>query len=581
MASLKERLQEILLRDNIISQENLDKALAEQKKSGGELSKVLAKMNLINERELSLILSEGLGIPPIDISRLKIDPAVIKLIPQDIALNYKIMPISKMGDNLTLAMADPLNIFAMDNIGTITGLKINPIIAKPSDIVQSIQKYYASDSSETSKTFDKIIKDIKDSEDLELVKEGGADYDKGGIEDLTQEAPIVKLTDTIIKQAVIAKASDVFIEPMEKTMRIRYRVDGVIREIDRMSKALLFPLVSRIKVISNLDISEHRLPQDGRFRTIAEGEKVVDFRVSILPTAYGEKVVLRVLDKTSATLDIEKLGFSLEDRKRLEDGSARPHGMILTCGPTGSGKTTTLYSILKLIDSPERNIVTVEDPVEYQMKGINQVNVRSNVGLTFGASLRSILRQDPDIILIGEIRDTETLDIAVKAALTGHLVLSSLHTTTAAGSVIRMMNMGIEPFLMCASVIAVIGQRLVRQICPDCKESYGIPKELIEKLGIPRLTKSKEIKLYRGKGCKHCFNTGYRGRIVIAELLMLTPRVKELVLAHVGEFKIKEAGRADGMSTMREDGLKKTLAGLTTLEEVLRVTASDEEMIGE
>ena len=581
MASLKERLQEILLRDNIISQENLDKALAEQKKRGGELSKVLAKMNLINERELSLILSEGLGIPPIDISRLKIDPAVIKLIPQDIALNYKIMPISKMGDNLTLAMADPLNIFAMDNIGTITGLKINPIIAKPSDIVQSIQKYYASDSSETSKTFDKIIKDIKDSEDLELVKEGGADYDKGGIEDLTQEAPIVKLTDTIIKQAVIAKASDVFIEPMEKTMRIRYRVDGVIREIDRMSKALLFPLVSRIKVISNLDISEHRLPQDGRFRTIAEGEKVVDFRVSILPTAYGEKVVLRVLDKTSATLDIEKLGFSLEDRKRLEDGSARPHGMILTCGPTGSGKTTTLYSILKLIDSPERNIVTVEDPVEYQMKGINQVNVRSNVGLTFGASLRSILRQDPDIILIGEIRDTETLDIAVKAALTGHLVLSSLHTTTAAGSVIRMMNMGIEPFLMCASVIAVIGQRLVRQICPDCKESYGIPKELIEKLGIPRLTKSKEIKLYRGKGCKHCFNTGYRGRIVIAELLMLTPRVKELVLAHVGEFKIKEAGRADGMSTMREDGLKKTLAGLTTLEEVLRVTASDEEMIGE
>lgn len=580
MASLKERLQEILLRDNIISQENLNKALAEQKKSGGELSKVLAKMNLISEKELSLILSEGLGIPPIDISRLKIDTAVIKLIPQDIALNYKIMPISKMGDTLTLAMADPLNIFAMDNVGTLTGMKINPIIAKPSDIVQSIQKYYASDVSETSKTFDKIIKDIKDSEELELVRES-SDFEKSGIEDLTQEAPIVKLTDTIIKQAVIAKASDVFIEPMEKTMRIRYRIDGVIREIDRMSKALLFPMVSRIKVISNLDISEHRLPQDGRFRTVAEGEKVVDFRVSILPTAYGEKVVLRVLDKTSATLDIDKLGFSEDDIRRLKEGAARPHGMILTCGPTGSGKTTTLYSILKLIDSPERNIVTVEDPVEYQMKGINQVNVRANVGLTFGASLRSILRQDPDVILIGEIRDTETLDIAVKAALTGHLVLSSLHTTTAAGSVIRMMNMGIEPFLMCASVIAIIGQRLVRQVCSDCKESYGIPKELIEKLGIPRLTKSKEIKFYRGKGCSHCFNTGYRGRVVISELLFLTPKVKELVLAHVGEFKIKEAGRADGMTTMREDGLKKALAGLTTLEEVLRVTAADEELIGE
>lgn len=582
MVSLKERLQQILLRDNIISQIDLDKALAEQKKSGGELSKILVKMNLIGEKELTLILSEGLGIPPIDISRLKIDPEVIKLIPQNIAVNYQIMPISKIGSNLTLAMADPLNIFAIDNVETLTGLKINPIIGRSSDIAQSIQKYYQGDSSETNKTLEKIIKDIRDTrdaDDMELVKDfTGEVSDKTSIDDITQEAPIIKLTDTILHQAVKAKASDVFIEPMEKTMRIRYRVDGVIREIDRMSKALLFPMVSRIKVISNLDISERRLPQDGRFRTVVDGDKPVDFRVSVLPTAFGEKVVLRVLDKTSDTLDVGRLGFDARSLQVLKDASLRPHGMILTCGPTGSGKTTTLYSILKFIDSPAKNIVTVEDPVEYQMKGMTQVNVKPSVGLTFASSLRSILRQDPDIILIGEIRDTETLDIAVKAALTGHLVLSSLHTTTAAGSVIRMMNMGVEPFLIVSSVIAIIGQRLLRQICPVCKESYSIPKELSEKLGLHKMVKGKEIKLYRGKGCKNCLNSGYQGRVGISEILALTPKVRELILARAGEFKIKEAGRVDGMITMREDGLHKVLEGLTTLEEVLRVTVPDEDM---
>ncbi len=576
MLSFKERLQQILLRDNIITQPDLEQALAEQKRSGGELSKILVKLNLINEKDLAMLLSEGLGIPPIDISRLKIDPEVIKLIPQEIAVRYQIMPISKMGKALTLAMVDPLNIFAIDNVGTLTGLNINPIISRSSDISQAIQRYYAVDTNDANKTFEKIIKDIKEFEDLELVKDTTAELEKSAIEDLTQEAPIIKLADTIVKQAVIAKASDVFIEPMEKTLRIRYRVDGVIREIDRMSKALLFPLVSRIKVISNLDISEHRLPQDGRFRTVLDGDKVVDFRVSVLPTAFGEKVVLRVLDKTSASLDIAKLGLDEESLKKMQDCADRPHGMILSCGPTGSGKTTTLYSILKFIDSPEINLVTVEDPVEYQMKGMSQVNVQANFGLTFSAALRSILRQDPDVILIGEIRDTETLDIAVKAALTGHLVLSSLHTTTAAGSVIRMMNMGIEPFLICSSVIAIMGQRLVRKICASCQEVYAVPRELAERVGLNRITKAKEMKLYRAKGCKNCFQTGYQGRVCISEILVLTPPVKELILAHVGEFKIKEAGRREGMVTMREDGLKKALAGLTTLEEVLRVTAPDE-----
>ncbi|MFA5088800.1 MAG: ATPase, T2SS/T4P/T4SS family [Candidatus Omnitrophota bacterium] len=577
MSSLKERLKQILIKENIITQEDLERALAEQEKVGGELSSILVKLEIIDEKQLTLVLSKGLGIPPIDIARLKIDPEVVKLIPREVSMKYKIIPISRLGDNLTLAMADPLNIFAIDNVEALTGLKINPIIGRSSEIDQAIQNYYTSDATHTSEAFEKIIKDIKEAEDLELIKESDH-FDKGSVDDLTQEAPIIKLTNTIIQQAVIAKASDIFIEPMEKTLRIRYRIDGVIREIDRMSKALLFPIVSRIKVISTLDISERRLPQDGRFKTITEGEKEVDFRVSVLPTAFGEKVVLRVLDKTSAMLDIIKLGFDEKSLQCLKDCSLRPHGMILTCGPTGSGKTTTLYSILKFIDSPEKNIVTVEDPVEYQMKGISQVNVKPGLGLTFALTLRSILRQDPDVILVGEIRDSETLDIAVKAALTGHLVLSSLHTTTAAGSVIRMMNMGIEPFLICSSVIAIVGQRLLRKICPACKEPYSLPEELFKKLKLHKLGKGKDVQFFRGKGCRSCFNLGYQGRVGISEILLLSPAVKELILGRAGEYRIKEMGRKEGMITMREDGLKKALAGLTTIEEVLRVTATDDDL---
>ncbi len=575
MSSLKERIQEILINEKIIKKEDLERALEEQKKNGGELSKILINLKLITEDELTHILSEGLGMPPIDISRLKIDSSVVKIIPQKIAQMYQIIPVSKMGDNLTIAMADPLNIFAIDNVKALTGLNIVPLISRSTQIQQAIEKYYGSETDETLK---KIIKDIKDAEEMELVKEVETEMDQGGIEHITQDAPMIKLTDTIIQQAVLAKASDVFIEPMEKTLRIRYRVDGIIREIDQMSKALHLPIISRLKVISNLDISEHRLPQDGRFKTLIEGDKEVDFRVNVLPTAFGEKIVLRVLDKSAGILDIDKLGFEKESLNLLKENALKPHGMILACGPTGSGKTTTLYSILKFVDSPEKNIVTVEEPVEYQIKGINQVEVKPAVGLTFTSSLRSILRQDPDIIMIGEIRDSETLDIAVKAALTGHLVLSSLHTTTAAGSVIRMMNMGIEPFLICSSVIGIVAQRLIRKICPLCKQSYPIPKELAERLRLYELKKEKEIKLYRGKGCKGCFQSGYKGRVGITEILILTPQVKEQILQRGGEIKIKEIGRKEGMKTMREDGLIKALAGITSLEEVLRVTAPDEEL---
>lgn len=578
MGSLKDRLKEILIRDKHISPEDLASALKEQEKSGGELSKVLIKLKLIDEDILAQILSEGLGLPPINVSRLKIDPEVLKIIPKAIADKYQIMPISLMGDQLTLAMADPLNIFIIDNVKALTGYTISPIIGRSKDISETIEKYYEEEVeiADPTEIFAGIIKDIHDTSELELIKEGGGDAQS--IEELTDEAPIIKLTDTIIQQAVLAKASDIFIEPMEQTMRVRYRIDGMIREIDRMAKVLHFPIVSRIKIISSLDISEHRLPQDGRFKTIISGGKEVDFRVSILPTAYGEKVVLRILDQQGAILNIDRLGFEERSLERLKECALEPHGMILACGPTGSGKTTTLYSILKYVDSPEKNIVTVEDPVEYQMKGMNQVNIKPSMGLTFPVSLRAILRQDPDVIMIGEIRDAETLDIAIKSALTGHLVLSSLHTTTAAGSITRMINMGIEPFLICSSLLAIVAQRLLRKICTYCKESHEVSQAVADTMNFKNIfpKDTKKFEIFRGKGCKHCLDSGYRGRVGITEVFIFSPKIRELILARSSELKLKKAARSEGMRTMREDGLSKVVSGLTTLEEVLRITISDE-----
>ncbi len=582
--ALKDRLQEILIRDKHVSLEDWERALAEQKKSGGELSKILVQHKFIDADALTQVLSEGLGLPPINIDRLKIDFDIVQIIPKATAKKYLIMPISLMGDHLTLAMADPMNIFVIDNVKVLTGYTINPIIGRPDDVAQAIEKYYpGQDESKKSnegptETFDEIIQDIQDTGDLELIKEAQESGGKGTVEELTDEAPIIKLTDTIIQQAVIAHASDVFIEPMEKTMRIRYRIDGVVREIDRMTKVLHFPIISRIKVISNLDISEHRLPQDGRFKTIISGDHAVDFRVNVLPTAYGEKIVLRILDQAGSVLNVDRLGFEPGSLERLKECAIQPHGMILACGPTGSGKTTTLYSILKYVDSSEKNIVTVEDPVEYQMKGMSQVNIKPAMGLTFPVSLRSILRQDPDIIMIGEIRDAETLDIAVKAALTGHLVLSSLHTTTAPGSIIRMMNMGIEPFLICSSVLAIVAQRLLRRICTYCKESYEATPAIVEKFHLERMFPkgTKKFEVFRGKGCKKCLGSGYKGRVGITEVFILTPKVRELILARAGEFHLKQAARSEGMYTMREDGISKVIEGLTSLEEVMRITAPDE-----
>jgi len=575
MQSIKDRLKEILLRDKLISLDKLDRALDEQRISGGELSRILVKNNFVDENLLSRVLSEALDLPLINISRLKIEPELLKLLPREVMEKHKIVPISLLGDRITLAMVDPQNISVIDLVKSLTRYAVNPIISSPKDMEATLGKIF-SDNERAMDKLGVIIKDMKDVGEIELIDDVVVQLKQSAVEQLTDEAPIIKLTDTILQQAVLAKASDVFIEPMEKTVRVRYRIDGMIREIDQMTKVLLNPIVSRVKVVSNLDISEHRLPQDGRFKTVISGNKEVDFRVSILPTALGEKICLRILDQGGTVLDVEKLGFEPESLKRLKECALKPHGMILTCGPTGSGKTTTLYSILKSVDSPEKNIVTVEDPVEYQMRGLNQVNVRPAMGLTFATSLRSILRQDPDIIMIGEIRDTETLDIAIKAALTGHLVLSSLHTTTAAGSIIRMMNMGIQPFLICSAVLAIVAQRLLRRVCSQCKEEYVVLKPVAVKVGLTRVSSNSTFKLFRAKGCKKCFNTGYQGRVGITEILIFSSAVKELILNRASEFKIKEQARKEGMKTMREDGLAKALIGLTTLEEVLRVTASDE-----
>lgn len=584
MHSSQERLKELLLADNILDPKDFDQALEIHRKTNQGIGSVLVERGVISEEDLARVYSKGMNIPQVNLSRLSIDPLLLKMIPQDVAEKNNIMPVSIMDDVLAVAMADPMNLFTLDNIRAMTGYIVNPVIASLSDIKKAIVHHYSKDlerqeeeASESNETFDEIISDIRGAEDLELVKESSTERSRDEIEELSEEAPIIKLTDTIIKQAVLAKASDVFIEPMEKSVRIRYRIDGVIREIDRLAKVLHFPIVSRIKVISQLDISEHRLPQDGRFKTILSQSRSVDFRVSVLPTAMGEKVVLRILDQEGTVLDVEGLGFEPNALEHLKDCAVKPHGMILTCGPTGSGKTTTLYSILKYVDSPEKNIVTVEDPVEYQMKGVNQVNVKPQMGLTFSTSLRSILRQDPDIILIGEIRDAETLDIAVKAALTGHLVLSSLHTTTAAGSIVRMINMGIQPFLICSSVLAIVAQRLVRKICANCKEEYELPMDIAEKTGLTKLKPQKKYKMFRGKGCKKCFKTGYLGRVGITEILLLSPTIKELILKEAGEYLVKEQARKEGMQTMREDALLKAVEGLTSVEEVLRMTAPDSE----
>jgi type IV pilus assembly protein PilB len=572
--SLKEKILKIFVDKNLLKESDIEKALGVQREKGGSLSDILVELGMISKDDLMVALSQELDIPPINLSRYKIDPNVIKLIPKKLAKRFQIVPISKMGNTLVVAMMDPLNIFAIDEIKAITGFNISPTITASRDIKEAISQYYEENA---YMAIEKIVDDMKGSTDINMIEEGsGQDFNSSSqFANITQDAPVVKITNLILTEGVNNKSSDILIEPLENEVRIRYRVDGVLQDAKRPPKSLHNAIVSRLKVMSSLDIAERRLPQDGRFKVKLHGHEV-DFRISVLPSSRGEKVALRILDKSQATLDLEKLGF---DKKSLEDiqkGAMKPHGMILICGPTGCGKTTTLYSILEYINSPEDNVVTVEDPVEYVIDGINQVTARPGIGLTFAGALRSILRQDPDIIMIGEIRDFETVDIAIKAALTGHLVLSTLHTTTAPGSVTRLINMGVEPFLITSSMILVGAQRLVRKICPSCKEHYELDAEIAESYGIK--TGGNKAVLYKGKGCEMCRKTGYQGRVALIEVLILTPKIKALILESAQEHKIFETARLEGMRTLRENGIALAMDGVTTLDEVVRVTIGDQDI---
>ena len=585
MVSLKERLTELLINNKLITQEQLNQALEVQSRKGGKLSDIIVDLKFIKENELISVLSEGLGVPLIDLKRFKIDYEIAKIVPIDIARRYQIIPISKMGDTITLTMADPLNIFAIDHVEALTGYKINPIISPGEDILQAIELSYPDT---TKGVIDNLVKEIAVSS-IEFIKEEKeilpTDQE---LDRISREPPVIKITNMLLEEATNKRASDILIEPWDIKLRVRFRIDGILHEEQAPPKSMHPSIVSRVKVMSNLNIAEHRLPQDGRFKAkILDRE--IDFRVSILPSSLGEKVAIRILDKSQAMLDIEKLGFSEETVSKLKNVAKSPHGMILVCGPTGSGKTTTLYSLLKLVDTPEKNIVTVEDPVEYQLEGINQVTVRPQIGLTFAGALRSILRQDPNVIMIGEIRDYETVDIAIKSALTGHLALSTLHTTTSSGAIVRLVNMGVEPYLINSSLICVLAQRLVRKICFYCKEKYTLEKEIIDTLklntgrlenrGLASNSQSHIIKKYeffRGKGCTHCFNTGYSGRMGLAEILLLSAKIRELILSRAQEHIIKQETRKEGMRTLREEGMDAALKGITTVQEVLRVTAQDE-----
>lgn len=571
MPSLKERLTEILINNKLLIPRQLEEAIETQKKKGGRLSDIIVELKFIKEKDLVLALSEGLGLPLIDLKRFKIEHEIASIIPAQIARHYQIIPISKMGDTVTLAMADPLNIFAIDHVKALTGYKINPIVSSAQDIQQNIELSY---SDTTGNDIDDLVKEISVSS-FEFIKEDlEAVPNDQELTQMSRSSPVIKVVNIILEEAVRKKASDILVEPLEKKVRVRFRIDGVLREDQSPPKSMHASIVSRIKVISDLDIAEHRLPQDGRFKARMIN-KEVDFRVSILPSSEGEKVAVRILDKSTATLDLEKLGFSENNISKLKKVSRLPHGMMLVCGPTGSGKTTTLYSILKHVDDPQKNIVTVEDPVEYQLEGINQVTARPEIGLTFASALRAILRQDPNVIMIGEIRDYETVDIAIKSALTGHLVLSTLHTTTSSGAIVRLINMGVEPYLINSSLVCVVAQRLVRKICPYCKREYPIDAELIDKLKLNAAC-TQGCVFYRGAGCSRCFNIGYSGRVGIAEILMITPAIRDLILKRGEEHAIKQKARQEGMKTLREDGMLSASKGLTTLEEVLRVTAPDE-----
>ena len=566
------KLGELLLKAQLINQQQLTKALDEQKNSGGKLGEILQRLGFVTEDDIIECLSHQFGVPSINLRHFEIDPNVAKIIPVDLARKYNVIPVNKTGATLTLAMTDPTNIFAMDEITFMTGYRVEPVVASEEAIRERIDRNFGSSRELELK---KVMEDLTtvDEAALELMEED-EEVDVGKLAEESQEAPVVRLVNIMLTDAIKRGASDIHVEPYEKSFRVRYRIDGLLREVMNPPQRLKDAIISRIKVLAKLDIAEKRLPQDGRIRLKARIEgrmRELDFRVSVLPTMHGEKVVLRLLDKEQLRLVMTKLGFEKSSLKKFEDNILKPYGMVLVTGPTGSGKTNTLYSALQRVNVPETNIITAEDPVEFQMAGVNQVQMKDAIGLNFAAALRSFLRQDPNIILVGEIRDFETAEIAIKAALTGHLVLSTLHTNDAPSTISRLMNMGIEPFLVATSVNVIAAQRLVRKVCQNCKEEVETPIQALLSIGFAE-SEAHSLKLVKGRGCEKCANTGYKGRIGLFEVMDMSDDMRELVLSGATAMELRRKAIEEGMVSLRQSGLQKIREGLTTIDEVVRET---------
>ncbi|MDQ1559116.1 MAG: type pilus assembly protein PilB [Pyrinomonadaceae bacterium] len=597
------KLGEILVRENILTPQQLREALDYQREHGGRLGFNLVKLGLVSDDMVTAVLSRQYGVPSVNLDLFDVEASVIRLIPREVADKYSVLPLSRVGATLTLAMVDPTNVFAMDDIKFMTGLNIEPVVVSEAGVQEAIEQYYGgtreielasmveatlagsngnghSNGNGFAMASDAVSLaqldfDEEAAEDVEVIDEDD-EIDVSSLARMSEDAPVVRLVNVLLVDALQRGASDIHIEPYEKEMRIRFRIDGVLYDVMHPPLRLRDALISRIKIMSKLDISEKRLPQDGRIKIKLRSEgrsRELDFRVSTLPTLFGEKVVMRLLDKEKLMLDMTKLGFEPESLVKFKRNIERPYGMVLVTGPTGSGKTNTLYSALQSLNTAETNIMTAEDPVEFNLVGINQVQMKEQIGLNFAAALRSFLRQDPNIVLVGEIRDFETAEIAIKAALTGHLVLSTLHTNDAPSTISRLMNMGIEPFLVATSVNLIQAQRLIRRVCTECKEAVPTPAEALVEIGFTP-DEARDIKIFKGKGCAKCNNTGYKGRVGLYEVMEITDDIRELILIGASALELRKRAIENGMLTLRASGLVKIRNGVTTIEEVVRETVA-------
>ena len=571
-SQVPDKLGELLVRSGRINPAQLNEALALQKEQGGRVGTNLVKLGYLTEKQLIEALSQHFNVPSVDLTGVELDETVLKIIPADLARKYTILPVTKTGATITVAMIDPTNVFAMDDVKFMTGYRVEPVVASESGIRAAIDRYYGSTHAIELK---KVMEDLSEesTSDLEVLEEE-ENLDLASLEEESEQAPVVKLVNLVLTDAIKRGASDIHIEPYEKEYRVRYRIDGILYEMMHPPLKLKEAITSRCKIMARLDIAEKRLPQDGRIKIktkISGKSKDLDYRVSVLPTLFGEKIVMRLLDKDKLMLDMSKLGFEPESLRKFEAAILKPYGMVLVTGPTGSGKTNTLYSALQRINTPEVNIMTAEDPVEFNLAGINQVQTREQIGLNFAAALRSFLRQDPNIILVGEIRDFETAEVAIKAAMTGHLVLSTLHTNDAPSSISRLMNMGIEPFLVATSVHLIAAQRLVRRICSFCKEPYELPPPALTQVGFSE-HEARTLKLFRGRGCERCNNTGYKGRVALYEVLEIEDEMREMILSGASAFELRQKAIQNGMITLRGSGLQKIRDGMVSIEEVVRET---------